>query len=141
MTDNYSYEAWKESSDLEAVCSQLLDNANMDVKFTDCPFSIALSFCVIGSDIKVNFTCSDIAKFSIVKDSENGPIYVALEASVIPPIKLRDPNMSDHEFNMIDHKDYVWEVNVLPEADICIKCISFKWEIMQISEEEMKWLN
>ncbi len=141
MSGNYSYEVWKDCDDLQKVCSQLLDNANMDVKFTNCPFSIELAFFVIGSDIKVEFSCSGIEKFSIEKDSEDCPLYLVLEVHVSSPKKVRDKKMSDSEFWALDHEDYVWGIFVLPEADISIKSLSFDWSINQITEEEMKWLS
>lgn len=111
----------------------------MDVKFEDSPFSIKLVFYVIGSDFKVQFVCSDIEVLNLEKDWNDGPLYVALEAQVKPPKQTRDPALADHVFSCTDHAEYMWEISVLPEANLNIKCLSFDWCIQKISDDELSW--
>jgi len=113
----------------------------MDVKFNDYPFSITLVFYVICSDIRVQFVCSEIEVLSLEKDWNDGPLYVALEVSVNKPTLARDPTQAEHEFSCIDHAEYLWEIRVLPEANLNIKCLSFDWGIQKISDEELSWLS
>lgn len=113
----------------------------MDVNFTDHPFTIELVFYVIGSDIKVRFTCSEIQGLNLEKDWNDGPLYVTLEANVKSPKLVRDPDQPDHKFWCIDHSEYLWEISVLPEANLNIKCLSFDWSLEKISDEELSWLN
>lgn len=136
-----SFKAWEGTTDLDLVCAKLLDNANMDVNFTDYPFAIALVFYVIGSDIKVRFICSEIEGLSLEKDWNDGPLYVALEANVKSSKLTRDPEQPDHEFSCSDHSEYLWEISVLPEANLNIKCLSFDWSLEKITDEELSWLN
>ena len=113
----------------------------MDVRFTDCPFSIELVFYVIGSDIKVQFVCSEIEVLNLDKDWNDRPLYLAFEVQVKPPKINRDPAQSDREFASIDHAEYLWEISVLPEASLSIKCLSFSWCVQKIGDEELSWLN
>ena len=89
---------------------------------------------MIGSDIKVTFTCSEIEAFHLDKDWNDAPLYVALEANVKAPTKNRDSNQPDHEFSCMEHDEYLWEVNVMPEANLKIKCLSFKWCVDRITD-------
>jgi hypothetical protein len=113
----------------------------MDIKFSDYPFSVTLIFYVIGSNAKVHFDCSEIVDFRIVKEWNDEPMYVALEAYVKPPKLTRESTMSDDEFFHIDHTDYLWEVRVDPEANLNIICLSFNWCIQKITNEELSWFN
>lgn len=113
----------------------------MDIHFTDHPLSIRLIFYVIGSDIKVEFNCSEIERISIDKDFNDDSLYSALETRVIPPRLTRTLELTNHEFACIDHADYLWEISVVPEVKLLIRCLSFDWCIQKISDEELSWLN
>ncbi len=122
---------------LQTICRTMLDNANMDIDFTKCPFAVRLTFYVIGSDKKVIFDCSDIEKFSITKDASDCPEYVCLEVDVTTPKMQRPAGLSEFEFEIGDKANYLWHVEILPEAHIEIKCLNFAWQIQPMTVEEM----
>jgi len=113
----------------------------MDVKFTDYPFSVTLVFYVIGSDIKIQFDCSEIEDLRLEKSWNDEPLYVALEARVAPPKLVRNSTQSDFDFTCIDRAEYLWEISVFPEANLSIKCLSFSWSVQMISDEELLLFN
>ena len=115
----------------------MLDNADLFVEFTNFPFSIRLTFAVVGTNKKVIFLCSQIEKFCLNKGVFDEPDYLCLEANVTPPPKERLPGLSDFEFGLMDKTDFLWSIEVLPEADIKIKCLRFEWELLIMSDEEI----
>ncbi|KZN29702.1 hypothetical protein N474_21360 [Pseudoalteromonas luteoviolacea CPMOR-2] len=137
----YSYKNWKNNSDLNLVCEKLLDNANVDIIFTNFPFSVSLIFFVIGSDIKVTFICSEIESFHLDKGWDDSPLYVVLETNVKAPKKNRHLNQPDHEFSCMEHDGYLWEINVMPDVNLNIKCLSFEWRIDRVTEKEVALFN
>jgi hypothetical protein len=112
------FEDWKNESDLALVCKKLLDNADMDYSFGNCPLSIDFVFYVVGSDIKVLFSCSEISKLYIEKEHDDVPIHLVLEVNV------RKENETFY-------------IQIMPEFNLELECKSFSWSIKEFSEEEV----
>ena len=119
MSKELLFEEWEKEKDINLICSNLLDNANLDIKYHSYPFGIELIFYVIGTEIKVVFTCKEIELFSIEKSSNEEPMFTVLETK-------------------IKHKNSSWEISILPEAQINIKCHAFNWAVLQMTESEKR---
>mgnify|MGYP001243323666 CR=1 FL=1 len=111
------FEDWKNESDLGLVCKKLLDNADMDYSFSNCPLSLEIVFYVVGSDIKVLFSCSEISKLNIEKEHDDVPIHLVLEVNVW------EENESFH-------------IQIMPEFNLELECKIFNWSIKEFSEQE-----
>ena len=119
-------------------------DAGLFVEFTNFPFSVTLTFAVVGTDRKVIFLCSQIEEFTLKKGAFDEPEYLCFEVSVEPPKKERPPDLSEFEFGLKesnDKKDFLWNIEVLPEAEIKVKCLEFEWKVLKMSQEEMNERN
>ena len=119
-------------------------DASLDVEFTNFPFSITLTFAVVGTDRKVVFFCSQIEEFTLTKGAFDEPEYLCFEVSVEPPKKELPSDVSEFEFGLKewnDKQDFLWSIEILPEAEIKIKCLKFEWKILKMSQEEMNARN
>lgn len=120
--------------DLQEVCARLLDNANLDVEFDAHPFRLRLLFDVCGAPHKVIFTCANITRLCIEKAAEDEPLYVCLEASVTEPAQQWPPTRELYEYQMLppaEKQGYLWRIQVAPEAQLDIQCLSFEWKIVE----------
>ena len=118
----------------------MLDYANLNVEFANYPFAVRLTFYEVGTDKKVIFDYSGIQEFSLVRDPADkldGPEYVCLEVKVREPKKQMPPNKYDFEFEVVDKSKYLWSIEILPDAQIKIKCLHFDWKIAGLTQEEM----
>jgi len=122
---------------LQTICRTMLDDASLWIEFINFPFGVRLTFYVTGTDKKVIFLCSQIEKFSLNKGAFDEPEYVCLEVNVEQPEKERPRELSDFEFELMDKKDFTWSIEVLPEAEIKIKCLQFEWELLTMTQKEM----
>lgn len=126
--------------EIEKICRTMLDNANLNVEFTNYPFAVHLTFYVIGTDKKVIFDCSGIQELSFLRDAADdlgGPEYVCLEVNVKKPGKQMPKNKYDFEFEVVDKTKYLWSIEILPDAHIKIKCLHFDWRELNMAQEEI----
>ena len=91
----------------------------MDLNINSYPLSLELSFFVIGSDIKIVFLCKEIESFSIQKEPDEEAMFTVLETK-------------------IEHIEGSWKILIFPVAEIEIKCNSFNWSIVQMSDSERR---
>ncbi len=103
--------------DLQTICRAM--DASLDIEFTNFPFSVTLTFAVVGTDRKVIFLCSQIEEFTLIKAAFDEPEYLCFEVSVEPPKKERPQDLSDYEFGLKesnDRKDFLWSIEILPAS-------------------------
>ena len=106
MNRDFSFCEWEKEKDVNHVCSSLLDNANMEIRVSSYPFGVELLFFVIGSDIKIIFTCKEIGLFSIEKMPDEDSMFTVLEVSV-------------------ERIKNYWKISILPEANVKIECVAY----------------
>jgi hypothetical protein len=111
----------------------------MDMEIGSSPLTVELTFFVIGSDIKIIFRCAEIIRFDLIKEFDDLPFYLVLEVCVNQPKKVREPNLSDSEFSMLEHEEFAWDVVILPEAQLNIKCLKFDWWLEKATDEELSY--
>ncbi len=124
--------------DLQTICRSI--DGSLSIEFTNFPFTITLTFWIVGTDKKVIFSCSQIEEFTLKKEAFDEPEYLCFEVSVNPPKKKRPTDLSDFEFGLkeySDKNDFLWSIEILPEAEIKIKCLEFEWMILKMSKEEI----
>ncbi len=123
------------------ICNEWLDNADLDIKFllNNDNSSINLIFYVVGTGKKVNFICNQTVKFSIDQEPGDFPMYMVLDTSITLKKKEELLNLvhPDMHQNMIEE---LWHINVMEgDARINIICENLKWEVKDITAEELKW--
>ena len=111
------FDDWKNENDIARVCNELLDNADMDYSFKNCPLSIEFTFFVVGSDIKVKFKCGGISKLNIEKEFDDLPLHLVLETNV-------------------QERNGGFRINMLPEFIVDLECTAFDWSIEEFSSKE-----
>ncbi len=111
------FEEWKNEDGLGLVCQKLLDNADMDYSFNNCPLGVEFVFYVVGSDIKVLFSCSEITKLEIEKEHDGAPFHLVLEVNV------REENG-------------VFYIQIMPKFNLSLECKNFSWSIEKFPENE-----
>jgi hypothetical protein len=117
-------------SDLGLVCKKLLDNADMDVNYSNFPDSVELIFYIISSDIKVSFVCSGIEMFSIEQNWDQDALYVVLECEVNPPQIILDVEKNGGSFiSSKERKKHMWEILIQGGVCLHLKCIAFNWKL------------
>ena len=114
---DYSYQYWKEEKSIDLVCDKLLDNADMNIEFSSYPLSVKLTFFIIGSDIKIIFSCKNIELLKLDKESDDEALFVILETHVVC-------------------KNKKWEITLFPNPEITIHCNKFNWSIGKMTESE-----
>lgn len=123
-------------NEIEKICRTMLDNANLNVEFTNYP----LTFYVTGTYKKVIFDCSGIREFRFFRDAVDdldGPEYVCLEVNVEEPNKQMPENRYNFEYEVVDKTKYLWSIEILPDAHIKIKCLHFDWKVLNMMQEEI----
>lgn len=127
-------------SELDNICSEMLDNAELQIDLDSDRFSLLLTFYVIGSDKKIEFRCFDLKSFSIQKPASETPYFVVLETRVTPPRQQLPTTLSAFELEIIDPSPHLWEVVIEGSVRISIKAMTFSWEAHTLSAEELRSL-
>jgi hypothetical protein len=138
MENDYSLKKWEQETSIHVVCARLLDNAEMEIKIEEYPFSVRLTFYIVGTILKVIFDCNDIELFSLRKEWDEYGYSTILEAYITQPKKLLPPDVTDSR--SFDSKDYLWKIS-LPGVAMEIECLRFKWRVEEMTAEEIKSFN
>jgi hypothetical protein len=138
MENDYSLKKWEKETSIHTICKCLLDNAEMDIEIDEYPFSIQLTFFIVGTILKVIFDCNDIELFSLKKDWDNYGYSTVLEVYVTEPQKPLPCEVISSRSH--DSKDYLWKI-CLPGQAIEIECLRFKWRVEEMTAEEINTLN
>jgi hypothetical protein len=138
MQNDYSLKKWGQETNIHVVCKCLLDNADMDIKIEEYPFSIKLTFYIVGTILKVTFDCSDIELFSMRKKWDENVYFIIVEAYITEPKKPLPPDVTNSR--SFDSKDYLWKIS-LPGVVMEIECLRFKWRVEEMTAEEIKSFN
>jgi hypothetical protein len=139
MKNDFAFDKWSQETDIHEVCKHLLDNADLAINLESNPFSLQLTFYVVGTILKVIFYCGGIELFRLKKDWDDCPLFLVLDTTVTEPQKQLELNISSS--SSFDTKEYLWKIFIHPRPLIQIECLQFKWRVEQMSEEEIKWLN
>ncbi len=138
MENDYSLTKWAQETSIHVVCERLLDNADMDIKIEEYPFSVQLTFYIVGTILKVIFDCNDIELFSVKKEWDENVHFIILEAYITEPKKPLPSDVTNSR--SFDSKDYLWKIS-LPGVAMEVECLRFKWRIEEMTAEEINSLN
>ncbi len=120
-------------NDLNYVCENLLDNADLDVYLDGITATIKLCFTVGGSLEEVTFECSNFHIFKMVKPPDYDQALFVGETKVTT---IEEPAEIQR---WLGSEGWTWEnaalqerlylIETLGEVEILILCEKFSWDI------------
>jgi hypothetical protein len=120
-------------NDLNYVCENLLDNADLDVYLDGITATIKLCFTVGGSLEEVIFECSNFHIFKMVKPPDYDQALFVGETKVTT---IEEPREIQR---WLGSEGWTWEngalqerlylIETLGEVEILILCEKFSWDI------------
>lgn len=120
-------------NDLNYVCENLLDNADLDVYLDGITATIKLCFTVGGSLEEVTFECGNFHIFKMVKPPDQNQCLFVGETKVTmieePEEIQRWLGSEGWTWGNVTLQEKLYLIETLGEVEILILCENFSWDI------------
>ena len=126
---------------LQDVCENLLDNADMSIDFSAYPdvvIEMWVQGTVKGGFWKVVFKCSQVVYIEAAFDDDSftNDLFTLLDTKVKKMIKRDLLAAAQDRMDGLQDVDPVWEIYLYGAASITIVTTTLTWELIELSESE-----
>jgi hypothetical protein len=116
--------------DLNNICTNKLDNADLSILFSNTGDAITLNFTVAGTREIVLFKCSNILNFKITKDYEETDNSYFVGKTSVSIISTKDAILQTRwTYGDRNMPDNFYKINIEGAIELEITCQIFTWEI------------
>jgi len=131
---------------LDTICQTMLDNADLSILLQDYPFGMQLIFYIVGTKQKVIFRCKRIAKFEIIKEPDEEPLYAVLKVEVKQINRFIGKEYVKESISIVNYEpidddlpESPWIIQVVEgSARVGVLCADMVWSIEEISTAELE---
>jgi hypothetical protein len=126
---------------LQELCTDYLDNADLDFKIDPDTFTLHMTFYAAGSDKKVIFECGDVRELSVRKSPLDRPFFPVMKTTVSPAQKAIPRSWSAFDLKVNDLSPYFWKVDVEGSLNLSVHALHFTWREERLSDADRAYFN